>query len=54
MQAVQERLAIKGQALPLWYDGQSSDGLKPVGQKAWEERVGKAIRDDNAALPSPP
>jgi Bacterial protein of unknown function (DUF922) len=53
-QAVQERLAIKGQALQLWYDDESSHGLKPAGQKAWEERVAKAIRDDNAALPSPP
>ena len=53
VQAVQERLAIKGQTLQLWYDVESSHGLKPAGQKAWEERVAKAMRDDNVALPSP-
>ena len=37
----------------MWYDDESSHGLKPAGQKAWEERVAKAMRDDNVALPSP-
>ena len=54
MQATPERLPIKGQALELWYDDESNHGRKPAGQKAWEGRVAKTIKDDNAALPSPP
>jgi hypothetical protein len=52
--AVLNRVAIKGQALQDWYDGESKHGLNATGQKAWEDRVAECIKNHYSALPTPP